>query len=108
MITVFERKSMKTQFFLFGRKTDFYFHDSTLAIKRNEKSDKDGDVDYKIRRQKTIEKELDCELRIFNPDFSDYHIFKEIDIVHRHFGQNIINKHNKFKEDAEKDTLKKY
>ena len=99
---------MKTQFFLFGRKTDLYFHDFTPAIKRNEKSDKDGDVDYKIRRQKTIEKELDCELRIFNPDFSDYHIFKEIDIVHRHFGQNIINKHNKFKEDAEKDTLKKY
>lgn len=45
MITVFERKIMKTQFFLFGRKTDLYFHDFTLAIKRNEKSDKDGDVD---------------------------------------------------------------
>ena len=58
MITVFERKSMKIQFFLFGRKTDLYFHDCTLAIKRNEKSDKDGDVTIKLEDKKQLKSSL--------------------------------------------------
>ena len=53
-------------------------------------------MNYKIERQKTLEKELNCIFIRINPDEKDFNIFKEINKIHRHikksFKKSLINK----------------
>ena len=44
-------------------------------------------MNYKIERQKTLEKELNCIFIRINPDEKDFNIFKEINKIHRHIGK---------------------
>ena len=41
-------------------------------------------MNYKIERQKALEKELNCIFIRINPDEKDFNIFKEINKTHRH------------------------
>ena len=59
-----------------GYKIDLYFHDYKLAIEVDEKGHKDRNIDQEIKRQKAIEKEIDCEFIRTNPEEKDFNIFK--------------------------------
>ena len=64
----FEGENMQTQYSVLGYKTDLYFHEYKLAIEVDELSHNDRDIDYKMQRQRAIEKELGCLFVIINPD----------------------------------------
>ena len=59
-----------------GYKIDLYFHDCKLAIEVDEKGHKDRNIDQEIKRQKAIEKEIDCEFIRTNPGEKDFNTFK--------------------------------
>ena len=55
-----------------------------LAIEVDEFNHCDRNIDYEIKRQKAIEKELDCKFDRINPDENDFNIFETINDIHRH------------------------
>ena len=57
----FEGKNMQTQYIL-GYRIDLYFHDYKLPVEIDENRHSDGNIDYKIKRQKAIEQELGLNL----------------------------------------------
>ena len=75
---------MQTQYSVLGYKIDLYFRDYKLAIVVDEKGHKDRSIDHEIKRQKALEKELNCEFIRFNPDEKDFNIFMAINEIHRH------------------------
>lgn len=62
----------ETQFYVLGH---LYFCDLAVPVKCNETGHADQDVNYKIRGQKPITKQIDSEFKRFNPDDSDFNIF---------------------------------
>ena len=65
---VSEGENMQTQYSILGYKIDLYFHDCKLAIEVNEVGHSDKNIHYEIKRQKAIEKYLDCKWIRINPD----------------------------------------
>ena len=57
----FEGESIETQYNVLSYRIDLYFHDYKLTIEIDENGHSDRNIDYKIKRQKTIEKELGCK-----------------------------------------------
>ena len=55
-------------------KIDLYFPEHKLAIEVDEKGHKDISIDHeiKLKKQKAIKKELDCEFNRINPDEKDF------------------------------------
>ena len=56
-----EGKNNQTQHNALGYRIDLYFHDYKLAIEVDESGASDRNIDYEIKRQKVIERELGCE-----------------------------------------------
>ena len=83
-MNAFEGENMQTQYSVLGYKNDLYFHDYKLLIEVDEKGHKDRNIDHKIKRQKALEKELNCEFIRINPDEKDFNISKAINEIHRH------------------------
>ena len=52
-----------------------YFCDLAVPVGCDETGHADQDVNYKIRGQKPITKQIDSEFKRFNPDDSDFNIF---------------------------------
>ena len=48
------------------------------------KMDTNRNIDYEIKRQKAIEKELDCEFIRINPDEKDFDMDIHIIKIHNH------------------------
>ena len=69
----------------------FYFPEYKLAIEVDEKGHIDRDEEkVKIKkRQKAIEKELDCEFIRINLHTENYNIFIEIGKIHNHIIKSI-------------------
>ena len=54
------------------------FDDYNLAIEIDENRHKNRNIDYKVKRQKAIEQELDCNFIRIDPDKEDFDIFRTI------------------------------
>ena len=54
-----------------GYRIHLYFHDYKLAIEIDENAHNDRNIDYKIKRQKAIEQELDGKFIRIDPDKED-------------------------------------
>ena len=80
----FEGENMQTQYRVLNYKIDLYFLDYKLAIEVNEKGHEDRRIDYEIKRQKAIEKEVSCEFIRINPDEKFFNVFKVINEIYRH------------------------
>ena len=79
-----EGENTKTQYCVLGYRIDLYFHDYILAIEVHEFNHFDRNIDYKIKKQKVTEKELDCKFARNNHGENDFNIFKAVDNIHRH------------------------
>ena len=80
----FEGENMQTQYTVLNYRIDLYFHKYKLAIEIDELSHNDRNIDYEIKRQRALERELGCVFIRINPDVIDFNIFKEINKMHRH------------------------
>ena len=65
---VFERENMQNEYEILGCRVDLYFHDYKLAIEVDKFGHSDRNIDYEIKRQNAIEKELGCIFNRINPD----------------------------------------
>ena len=65
-------------------KLDLYFPEHNLAEEFDEKGYKNKSVDYEIKRQKAIKKELDCEFIGINPDEKDFDMDIHINKIQNH------------------------
>ena len=81
-----------------GYRIDLYFHKYKLAIEVDELGHNNRNIDYEIKRQQALERELNCVLIRINPDAIGFNIFREINKIHRHI--------NKLKEQTKKQTKK--
>ena len=79
----FEGENMQTQYTVLNYRIDLYFHKYKLAIEVDELGHNDRNIDYEIQRQKTLERELDCLLKLILMQIG-FNIFKEINKMHRH------------------------
>ena len=61
-----------------------YIFKHKLAIEIDENGRKDRNFDYEIKRQKAIEKELDCKFIRINPDEKDFDMDIHISKIHNH------------------------
>ena len=57
---MFSAEEILLQHNVLGYKIDAYFRKYKLAIEIDELGHKNRDIDYEIRRQKALEKDLDC------------------------------------------------
>ena len=80
----FEGENMQTQYRVLNYKIDLYFLDYKLAIEVDEKGHEDRRIDYEIKKQKAIEKEVSCEFIRINPDEKFFNVFKVINEIYRH------------------------
>ena len=81
-----------------GYRIDLYFLKYKLAIEVDELGHNNRNIDYEIKRQQALERELNCVLIRINPDAIGFNIFREINKIHRHI--------NKLKEQTKKQTKK--
>ena len=80
----FEEENRQTQYSVLGYKIDHYFHEYKLKIEVDRLGHNDRNIDYKIERQKAIEKELGFAFIRINPDEENFNIFKAINETYRH------------------------
>ena len=74
---------MQTQNGVLGYKIELFFHDYKLAIEVDKNGHSDRNIDYEIKRQKTIEQEFGCELIRIDPDKEYFNIFNAISEIFR-------------------------
>ena len=74
----------KYYYIVFSYKIDLYFSKYRLATDIDQKGYKDRNNDYEIKRQKAIEKELDCEFIRVNHDGKDFDVYVEIGNIYNH------------------------
>ena len=55
----FEGENMQTQYNMLGDRIDLYFHEYELAIEIGENGQSNGNIDYKVKKQKPIEQETE-------------------------------------------------
>ena len=74
----FEREDMHTRCSVLDYRIDLCFHKHKVAIEVDELGDADRNLSNEIKRQKVLEKELDCVFIRINPYGKNCNIFKEI------------------------------
>ena len=67
IVTLFAEEEIILQHNVLGYRIDAYFFKHKLAIEVDKQGHNDRDIDYEIKRQKAIEKELGCEFIRINP-----------------------------------------
>ena len=77
----FEGEIMQIQYKVLSYRIDLYFHDYKFTIKIDENGHSDRNIDYKIKRQKAIEKELGCKFIRIDPEEEDFGIFRAINEI---------------------------
>ena len=88
----FEGENIQTQYSVLGYRIDLYFHEYKLAIEVDELGHTNRNINNEIERQKALEKELNCVFVRINPDKKSFNIFKEINKIHRHIKNFLIEK----------------
>ena len=79
--------SMKRQFSIGSYRIDLYFSGHKLAIECDEHDHRDRDIDYKIRRQKFIEDQLNCKFIRYNPDAEEFTIERVLNNIFQYIYQ---------------------
>ena len=85
-----------------GYRIDLYFYEYKLAIEIDELGHNDRNTDYQIKRQREIEKELNCVFIRTNPDAADFNINKLNNQIFKHI---IQSKEEKLKNKFAKELL---
>ena len=85
----FEGENMPTQYSFLGCKIDLYFYDYKLPTEVDEKGHKDRNIDHEIKRQKGLEKNLNCEFIRINTDEKDFNNSKIKNEIFRHIKEPI-------------------
>ena len=85
-----------------GYRIDLYFYEYKLAIEIDELGHNDRNTDYQIKRQREIEKELNCVFIRTNPDAADFNINKLNNQIFKHI---IQAKEEKLKNNSTKELL---
>ena len=75
---------MKTHYSVLGYRIDIYFHKYRLVIEVDELGHTDRNLSNEIKRQKALEKELNCVFIRINSDEQNFNIFREINKIHNH------------------------
>ena len=83
----FEGKNIQTQYNALSYRIDLYFHDYMLAREIDENGHSDGNIDYEIKRQKTIEQEVGCKFIKVDSGKEEFDIFRTINEGFRHIKQ---------------------
>ena len=86
----FEGENVQTQYSVLSYRIDLYFHKYKPAIEVDELGHADRNIDYEIERQRALEREINCLFNRINPDERGFHIFREINKIHRHVNQLTI------------------
>ena len=76
IIDAFKGEDIRIQNTVLGYRIDLYFYEYKLAMEVDELGHNDRNTDYEIKRQREIEKELNCVLIRTNPDAADFNIIK--------------------------------
>ena len=95
--SVFSVEEIILQHNVLSYRIDAYFPKYKLAIEVHEKNHNDRDIDYEIRRQKALEKELDCEFIRINPAIKKFETGK----IQNH----IINSTEKMTKKSTKESV---
>ena len=82
----FEGENIQTQYNVLGYRIDLYFHEV------DELGHTDRNINNEIKRQKALEKELNCVFIRINSDEKGFNIFKEINKIQRHIKKCLIDK----------------
>ena len=77
IVTLFAAEKIILQHNVLGYRIDPYFLRYKLAIEVDEQGHNDRDIDYAIRRQKAIQKELGCKIIWINTAKVNFNIFAE-------------------------------
>ena len=85
---VFASEEILLQHSVLSYKIDLYFLKHRLAIEIDEKSHSVKNIDYETKRQKTIEKEIDCEFIRINPDGKDFDVYLETGKIYNHIKES--------------------
>ena len=83
-----EGKNIKTQYNVLGYRIDLHFHDYMLAIETDENGHSYRNIDYEIKRQKTIEQEFCCTFIRIDPEKENFDILKAINEIFRQIKQS--------------------
>ena len=84
-ITSFEGGDMQIQYNALSYNTNY-----KPAIEIDENGHRNRNIDYEIKRQKTIKKELAWKFIKIHPDKEDFDIFRTINQIFRHIKQSNI------------------
>ena len=92
----FEGENMQTQYNVLCYRIDLYFHDYKVLIEIDENGHNGRNIDFEIKSQKAIEKELGCKFVRIDPDKEEFVVFRAINELFRHIKQStkktVINK----------------
>ena len=81
ILEAFKGHEMVEQFQVDGYRVDLYFPRHKLAIECDEFGHEDRDIAYEVKRQNHIENKLSCAFIRYNPDSTDFNIFKVINRI---------------------------
>ena len=68
---MFDGEDLQTQYSVLSYRIDLYFHEYKLAIEVDELGHDDGNTYHEIKRERKIEKELNCVFIRANLDAAD-------------------------------------
>ena len=99
---MFDGEDLQTQYSVLSYRIDLYFHEYKLAIEVDELGHNDRNTYYEIKRERQIEKELNCVFIRANLDAADFNINKLNDQIFKHI---IQTKEEKLKNKFGKELL---
>ena len=98
----FKGEDIRIQHTVLGYRIDLYFYEYKLAIKIDELGHNDRNTDYEIKRQREIEKEINCVFTRTNPDAADFNMNRLRNQIYKHI---IKSKEEKLKSKFAKELL---
>ena len=80
----FKGEDIRIQYTVLGYRIDLYFYEYKLAIEIDELGHNDRNTDYEIKRQREIEKELNCVFIRTNPGAADFNMNRLKNQIYKH------------------------
>ena len=87
----FKGENMQTQYNFSGYSIGVHFHDYKLPKEIDENGHSNRNIDYEIKRQKAIKRELGCKFIRIDSDKNVFYIFWAIYEILRHIKQSTKN-----------------
>ena len=77
-------EDIRIQYTVLGYRIDLYFYEYKLTIEIDELGHNDRTTDYEIKRQREIEKELNCVFIRTNPGAADFNMNRLKNQIYKH------------------------